>query len=98
MARISKSKHCYGWLPDVPDHRDFLYATPVVYIAKLPAKVDLRPHCAPVYDQGTLGSCTANAIGGAMQFERHKQKFKPDFIPSRLFIYYNERVMENSVN
>src|ERR1019366_9337023 len=26
------------------------------------------------------------------------QKLKPDFVPSRLFIYYNERVMENSVN
>jgi C1A family cysteine protease len=98
MTRISKNKHCYGWLPDVPDHRDFLYAAPVVHIAKLPAKVDLRPHCSPVYDQGALGSCTANAIGGAMQFERHKQKLKPDFVPSRLFIYYNERVMENSVD
>ncbi len=98
MTRISKNKHFYGWLPDVPDHRDFLYATSMVHIAKLPAKADLRPHCPPVYDQGALGSCTANAIGGAMQFERHKQKLKPDFVPSRLFIYYNERVMENSVD
>jgi C1A family cysteine protease len=59
--------------------------------------VDLRPHCPPVYDQGQLGSCTANSIGGAIQFEQIKQKLK-DFVPSRLFIYYNERVMENTVN
>lgn len=29
--------------------------------------------CPPVYDQGQLGSCTANAIGAAIQFERRKQ-------------------------
>jgi C1A family cysteine protease len=98
MSSASKINRCYGWLPDVPDHRDHLYATLGTQIAKLPVKTDLRPHCPPVYNQGELGSCTANAIGGAMQFERHKQKLKPEFIPSRLFIYYNERVMENSVN
>jgi C1A family cysteine protease len=57
----------------------------------------LRSKCPPVYDQGQLGSCTANAIAGAIQFDRRKQKLKPDFVPSRLFIYYNERVIEHSV-
>src|SRR5262249_13478309 len=52
----------------------------------------------PVYDQGGLGSCTANAIGGAVQFDRRKSKQKPDFVPSRLFIYYNERVIEHSIH
>jgi C1A family cysteine protease len=97
MTKISASKRCYGWQPDVPDHRDHLYAAPVVHLAKLPTKADLRAHCPPVYDQGQLGSCTANAIGAAVQFERRKQKLKPDFAPSRLFVYYNERVMEHSV-
>jgi C1A family cysteine protease len=50
-----------------------------------------------VYDQGQLGSCTANAIGGAIEFDRLLQKL-PDFVPSRLFIYYNERVIEGTVN
>ena len=45
---------------------------------------------------GELGSCTANAIAAAMEFERIKQKL-PDFVPSRLFIYYNERAMEGTV-
>jgi C1A family cysteine protease len=90
-------KRRYGWIPDVPDHRDLLYAT-MMSVAKLPEKVDLRPGCPPVYDQGSLGSCTANAIGAAIQFERLKQKLIPDFVPSRLFLYYNERAMENSID
>jgi len=86
----------YGWQKDLPDQRDFSYAAPAPSPAPLPSKVDLRSQCPPVYDQGQLGSCTANAIGGAIQFERRKQKL-PDFVPSRLFIYYNERVIEHSV-
>src|SRR6185369_204499 len=57
----------------------------------------LRPQCPPVYDQGQLGSCTANAIAAALEFDRRKQKLN-DFMPSRLFIYYNERVMEHTVD
>ncbi len=87
----------YGWQRDLPDHRDFLYAAPPAALVSLPTAVDLRPQCPPVYDQGQLGSCTANAIAGAIQFDRRKQKLA-DFIPSRLFIYYNERVIEHSVN
>jgi C1A family cysteine protease len=49
-----------------------------------------------VYDQGQLGSCTGNAIAAAYEFDLLKQK-KTDFAPSRLFIYYNERVMEETV-
>src|ERR1035437_10173094 len=86
----------YGWQPDLPDHRDYLYAAPLAALGLVPAKMDLRSQCPPVYDQGQLGSCTANAIGAAIQFDRLKQKLV-DFIPSRLFIYYNERVMEHSV-
>ena len=86
----------YGWQPDLPDHRDFSYAAPGPVLRKLPSKADLRGKCPPVYDQGRLGSCTANAIGAAFQYELLKQK-APDFMPSRLFIYYNERAMEGSV-
>jgi len=87
----------YGWQRDLPDHRDHVFAAPLAALGPLPTKVDLRPQCPPVYDQRQLGSCTANAIGGAIQFDRLKQKIS-DFVPSRLFIYYNERVLEHSVN
>lgn len=94
--RIHKVQR-YGWIPDLPDARDHMYAAPVAAMAALPAKADLRRHCPAVYDQGQLGSCTGNAIAAAVQFDRMKQKLTPDFIPSRLFIYYNERVIEGTV-
>ena len=87
----------YGWIPDIPDQRDHLYAAPLAFLAALPPSTDLRSSCPAVYDQGQLGSCTANAIGGAIEFDRLLQKL-PDFVPSRLFIYYNERVIEGTVN
>ncbi|HMH24365.1 MAG TPA: C1 family peptidase [Puia sp.] len=87
----------YGWQPDLPDQRDLIYSAPHVAAKKLPKSVDLRTHCPAVYDQGQLGSCTANAIGGAIEFDLMKQK-APVFMPSRLFIYYNERVIENTVS
>jgi C1A family cysteine protease len=88
----------FGWQPDLPDQRDFQYKAPQAFVKALPPKVDLRKLCPAVYDQGQLGSCTANAIGGAFQFGLLKQGVSNAFIPSRLFIYYNERVIENSVN
>ena len=87
----------YGWLPDLPDQRDFKYSlvSPIV----IPEKTDLRlsGFMPEVYDQGQLGSCTANAIGAAWEYELKKQGLS-DMMPSRLFIYYNERVIENTVD
>jgi C1A family cysteine protease len=74
-----------------------MYAAPAQFLTALPASVDLRKSCPPVYNQGMLGSCTANAIGGAIEFDRLKQRLT-DFVPSRLFIYYNERVIEGTVS
>eukprot|EP00913_Durusdinium_trenchii_P022683 g21303.t1 len=67
--------------------------------------VDLRPLNGGfvIFNQGHLGSCTANALAAAYHFTLHKQnvendaQFK-DFTPSRLFIYYNERYVEGSVD
>jgi C1A family cysteine protease len=86
----------FGWVPDLPDARDFLYSAPEAVLASLPTKVDLRPKMPRVYDQGHLGSCTANAIGAAFEFDQMKQRLK-DFMPSRLFIYYNERAVEGTI-
>lgn len=92
-------KHArYGWVPDLPDHRDHTYAAPAAVLLALPPKVDLRPTCPPVVDQGQLGSCTANAIGNAHRFGQMKQGAKGHFLPSRLFVYYNERAMEGTIN
>jgi len=88
----------YGWIPDLPDHRDRMFAAAPSTIGALPPRVDLRPSCPPVYDQGSLGSCTANAVAGALQFDEIKQQEADAFTPSRLFIYYNERVIEGTVD
>jgi C1A family cysteine protease len=87
----------YGWVRDLPDGRDLMYGAPVTPPGELPAKVDLRPQCPPVYDQGKLGSCTANAIGAALEFDQIRQKLRKVFTPSRLFIDYNEREMEGTI-
>ncbi len=85
----------YGWKPDLPDQRDFIYKPSKTQ--KLPKSVDLRSGCPPVYNQGTLGSCTGNAIAAAIEFGLRKQDQAYSFMPSRLFIYYNERDIEGTV-
>jgi len=96
--KAAAMKRGYGWVPDLPDHRDQLYAAPVAAMAKLASKADLRKQCPPVYDQGQLGSCTGNAIAAAHEFDQMKQNPTGAFQPSRLFIYYNERQMEGTVD
>jgi C1A family cysteine protease len=92
------SKQGYGWVPDLPDHRDKLYGVVRKPPTKLPAAVDLRPKCSAVEDQGNLGSCTGNALAGAVEFLERKDGVAPFVNVSRLFIYYNERVIEHSVS
>ena len=86
----------YGWIPDLPDARDRVYRVPKKAGA-LPPAVDLRSGCPAVYDQGDLGSCTANAVGAAIEFDQIKQKLTYS-VPSRLFIYYNERSLEGTID
>lgn len=91
-----------GWIPDVPDFRDQYYqVSPDLLQTGIPPSVDLRQTTelqqSPVLDQGQLGSCTANCIATALTYTMLKQKQQPLFSPSRLFIYYNERSMEGSV-
>src|SRR3979409_1707958 len=93
-ARFTK---WYGWLPDLPDHRDFLYSAVAPKLTKLPPKVDLRPGCSAVEDQGQLGSCTANALVGALEFLEKKDGVACTDL-SRLFVYYNERAIEGTVD
>jgi C1A family cysteine protease len=88
----------YGWRRDLPDQRDHSYSMSGAALQSLKdvgPSCDLRGQCPPVYDQGQIGSCTANAIAGALEFDLMRQN--ADFMPSRLFIYYNERLMEGTV-
>jgi C1A family cysteine protease len=92
-----QNRRGFGWIPDLPDHRDFVYAAPRAMVRRLPHRVDLRRLCPAIYDQGDLGSCTANAVAAAVQFDLLRKNAARAFAPSRLFIYYNERVIEGTV-
>ena len=76
--------------------------TPIQYkveapLETLPPVVDLRAGCPPVYDQGQLGSCVGNGVAAAIEFEQIKEKDPNYFTPSRLFVYYGARLIENTV-
>jgi C1A family cysteine protease len=92
-----------GWLPDVPDARDVRFRAVFRAARKLPAKADLRAGCSPVEDQGELGSCTAQALAGVLEYlqlralapEERGLRYRD---LSRLFIYYNEREAMGTVH
>ena len=88
----------YHWRPDRADARDHIYdpAKLGAVLPTLPAVVDLRPGCSAIENQGQLGSCTGNAIAGLIEYL--DRKANKNLEVSRLFIYYQERVLEGTVN
>lgn len=93
-----KKKFVPGWKRDKPDSRDRFFVPPPRPF-HLPVKVDLRAQLPTrCYDQGRLGSCTANAIGILLEFCQVVQRYRFRFEPSRLFIYWNEREMIGTIN
>ena len=83
----------YHWVRDKIDKRDYPYP---LSGAKQSNIVDLRNICSPIEDQGQLGSCTGNAIAGAIELLQNRENRTLDI--SRLFIYYYERLIEGTVN
>lgn len=87
----------YHLTHDSKDERDFIYES-VKEIDKLPEEVDLRPlFPTKVFDQGKLGSCTANTLVGLREYLLVTNK-QPHTDLSRLFLYYFERYTEGTVN
>lgn len=97
-------KRNYGWQPDIPDQRDYQYKITARKAVPLVTTNNRAKYVmSPVYDQGSLGSCTGNGCAAVMNFlvlngYTQKQTIKSPVPFSRLFIYYNERVMEGTVN
>ncbi len=85
-----------GWIPDYPDIRDYTENTTEIksmlkvgrsYKSKtMPEKVDLREWCSPIENQGMLGSCTAHAGVGMIEYYERKC-FGKYMDASRLFLY-----------
>lgn len=84
-------KYKYGWKKSLP-HNAKKYSTFHVALPTLPVSVDLRPQDVPIYDQTTLGSCTANGTSAVVQF------IQRDILPSRLYIYWNTRSIEGTTD
>lgn len=102
--REHRTHRIYNWKKQKPDNRDKLFPQIVevkrLKVMALPKVVNLRKWCSEVEDQGELGSCTGNAWVGLMEFHENFMgrggKSFQDL--SRLFIYYNERALEGTVN
>lgn len=86
----------YGWIPQLPDHRDAQLG--IEAVTSLPSSVDLRSsgHMPPIYDQGQLGSCVGHGVSAVVDFENHR--LDGTFLtPSRLWVYYQARAIENTI-
>jgi C1A family cysteine protease len=92
---MTTTPHRYGWKPSLTDIND--QEADLRELTEL-AEVDPRQAMSPCYDQGNLGSCTANAIAGALEYDESLTLDTAVATPSRLFIYYCERVREGSVS
>jgi len=106
---MEKLNYNFGWLPDMPDFRDYTIASPEIAnvlaaadiknnpvtkkgalkaesALKIAATADLRAWCSPIENQGAIGSCTANAGIGMMEYFQ-RRAFGLHLDGSRLFLY-----------
>jgi len=93
---LNGRRYGMGWIPDYPDFRDYtekteevktlLRVTQLLKKKTLPKSIDLREWCSPVEDQGMLGSCTAHAGAGIIEYYERKS-FGKHIDASRLFLY-----------
>lgn len=95
-------KYSTGYLKDTPDERDYTDETPIIKsilktnttVGAMPSKVSLRNYCSPIQNQGSLGSCTAQA-GVSMMELYHNKNYGKYIDLSRLFLYKITRNLMN---
>lgn len=92
---MTVAPHAYGWRPSLADLRDIPADTSGLEAAD---EVDPRTQMPAVYDQGQLGSCTANAVAGALQYDAIVNQRALAGAPSRLWLYYEERRREGTTS
>jgi hypothetical protein len=94
MAFSTSKMNLKGGLFGPPNPKDYRMTFKDVAI---PDKVDLRQYCTTVEDQGQLGSCTANATVGALEYLYTKRDGRSVDL-SRLFAYYNSRRIRGTIS
>jgi len=94
---VVKMKRQYLLKKDSEDLRDQYFTSSHFKMASLlPKLIDLRTKMPAVFDQGQLGSCTANALVGLRQYCLLQNKNLNSL--SRLFLYYEERSLKGTIN
>jgi C1A family cysteine protease len=87
-----------GYVKDKLDPRDYVYKiNKNIAQVKLPQKFTLNKTMPPVLDQDAIGSCVSNAVCNALGFLNLKMN-KSVNLKSRLFNYYNTRVLEGNTD
>ncbi len=82
-----------NWKRGPKDSRDFKSVRHLAAPASLPTEFELDKQI-PIYDQGNIGSCTANSACSCFRYEVAQLTGNFDFDPSRLFQYYNSRALQ----
>jgi C1A family cysteine protease len=86
-------KHFGGWRRSPFDPRRLIADTWGIHLR---TEVDPRADLPPVFDQGQLGSCTANATAAAFQYDAMLDGNLSGPL-ARLWIYYQERKLEGTL-
>lgn len=105
--RLKSMVFNYKWSEETPEslqklreHKTYCSIGDIVKadLNSLPAVVDLRGNMPPIYDQGSLGSCTAQAVGACMYYDQKTSNRETIVEPSRLFVYWNSRLPIGTIN
>ena len=101
-----QKKFALGWKRDLPDVRDYTVDDPTIQpmlrglrsvgAASIPSECNLIKYCSPIEDQLNLGSCTANAGVGLIEY--FQRRALGEYLDgSRLFLYKVTRNLDGSV-
>jgi C1A family cysteine protease len=93
---MTAPKHSYGYIPDKEDKRDLRFSAGISIFAPVPVSVDSRPFAPKVRYQAELGACTGFAVSALREFHIKRSR-NTTFIGSPLFLYYEERRLEKTV-
>lgn len=93
---FAQQSHRFGWKPDLDKISPPFELKRGVAAAVIKPVTNLTLMMPPIRDQGDLGSCTGHGVGRVLDYA-HYLKARRFFNPSPLFIYYNERVMEGTI-
>lgn len=97
LSNVKLIKAKLGYIKDVLDPRDYTYAATNTTKPGVQSKFSLKNALPPVLNQGNLGSCVSNAVSNTLLYIDFKNKRPRTILYSRLFNYYNTRVLEGTV-